>query len=102
VFNSDSEKPTERLIAEADEGTEIFVIDGAFRRVELLRLRFREGLPIREIARLWGADPAHLHREYAKARREFSTALRDVVREHLPEGGANLEAECSRLAEFLG
>ena len=30
----------------------------AQRRVELLRLRFYEGLPIREIARLWETDAA--------------------------------------------
>ena len=40
--------------------------DAARRRVELLELRFGEGLPIREIAERWSEDPAHLHREYAK------------------------------------
>src|SRR5581483_5637872 len=40
----------------------------ALRRVELLRLRFHDGLPVRDIARLWGADAAELHHEYAKAR----------------------------------
>src|SRR5262249_9534800 len=45
--------------------------DDARRRVALLELRFQEGLPIREIARRWGADPARLHREFARARSEF-------------------------------
>jgi hypothetical protein len=40
----------------------------ALRRVELLRLRFQEDLPIREIAQRWQADPAGLHQEYARAR----------------------------------
>ena len=38
--------------------------EAAVRRVELLRLRFHEGMPIREIARLWGVDAAVLHHEY--------------------------------------
>jgi RNA polymerase sigma-70 factor (ECF subfamily) len=38
----------------------------AQRRVELLRLRFHEGLPIREIARRWQADAAVLHHQYAR------------------------------------
>src|SRR5581483_1869804 len=39
-------------------------------RVELLRLRFEEGLPIRAIAERWGEDPARLHHAYALARQE--------------------------------
>jgi len=44
-------------------------------RVELLRLRFEEGLPIREIASRWDADPALLHQQYRRARREFRRHL---------------------------
>jgi RNA polymerase sigma-70 factor (ECF subfamily) len=40
----------------------------ALRRIELLRLRFHEGLPIRAIAARWQSDAATLHHEYAKAR----------------------------------
>ena len=58
--------------------------EAAVRRVELLRLRFHEGMPIREIARLWGIDAAVLHHEYARARQEFLAALRDVVASHHP------------------
>jgi RNA polymerase sigma-70 factor (ECF subfamily) len=76
--------------------------DGAaLRRVELLRLRFGEDLPIREIARQWEADPAWLHHEYAKARTEFADALREVVREHHEGSTRDVEAECSRLAQYL-
>jgi RNA polymerase sigma-70 factor (ECF subfamily) len=71
----------------------------AVRRVELLRVRFGEGLPIREIAARWNEDAAHLHREYAKARREFRDALREVVRDE--DGGtrAEIDAECERLID---
>jgi RNA polymerase sigma factor (sigma-70 family) len=71
--------------------------EGARKRVELLELRFGEGLPIREIAARWSADPAVLHREYAKARKEFQDALKDVVREEEGGGSASIEEECERL-----
>ncbi len=56
----------------------------AQRRVELLKVRFGEDMPIRDIARLWNADAPRLHHEYATAREEFRAALRDVVAEHQP------------------
>jgi hypothetical protein len=40
----------------------------AVQRVELLRLRFEEGLPIRTIAERWGVPAATLHHAYARAR----------------------------------
>jgi RNA polymerase sigma factor (sigma-70 family) len=54
----------------------------ALRRLELLRLRFWEGLPIREISKRWEADAAHLHHEYARARDDFRAALRSVLANH--------------------
>jgi RNA polymerase sigma factor (sigma-70 family) len=75
--------------------------DDAIRRVELLNLRFHEGLPIREIAALWGVDAGELHRQYAKARQEFHAALREVVSEHLPASAAQLDAECAQLLGLL-
>lgn len=75
----------------------------AIKRVELLELRFREGRPIREIAELWNADPTQLHREYAKARNEFTSALRDVVSFHHPDAGsAELQQRCTELLGMLG
>jgi RNA polymerase sigma-70 factor (ECF subfamily) len=74
----------------------------AERRVELLRLRFEEGLPIREVAARWGTDPALLHREYARARREFEEALRDVVGLHHPGPPGEVGRECARLLDLLG
>jgi RNA polymerase sigma-70 factor (ECF subfamily) len=76
--------------------------EGAERRVELLRLRFHEGLPIREIARRWGEDANRLHYEYAKARREFRAALTEVVAAHQGGTSAEVERECSRLLDFFG
>jgi RNA polymerase sigma-70 factor (ECF subfamily) len=73
----------------------------AQRRVELLRLRFYEGWPIREIARLWNADAADLHREYARARKEFRKALAEAVAYHHPASAAAVERECEELLALL-
>jgi len=64
---------------------------GGARRAELLRLRFFDGLPIRDIARRWQADPAQLHHEYAKARKEFLNCFRKLVADH--DGGTADEVE---------
>lgn len=71
----------------------------ALRRVELLRLRFQEGMPIRDIAQLWQEDPVHLHREYAIARNEFSAALREALAFQNP--GASSEQLYATFREFL-
>jgi RNA polymerase sigma-70 factor (ECF subfamily) len=71
----------------------------AARRAELLDLRFREGLPIREIADRFRVDPAKLHHEYARARREFRDVLLEVVRWHHPGPPRSVERECSRLLD---
>jgi len=73
----------------------------ALARVELLRLRFAEGLPIREIAAQWGVPAKQLHRDYAKARKEYHAALREVVERHLGSAPGRIDEECARLAEFL-
>lgn len=74
----------------------------ALRRVELLRLRFHEGLPIREIGRRWGTDAAGLHHEYATAREEFRAALIDVVAFHHAGDPGAVEEECRKLLLLLG
>ena len=43
----------------------------AIKRIELLRLRFEENLPIREISQRWNIDAARLHHDYALARQEL-------------------------------
>jgi RNA polymerase sigma-70 factor (ECF subfamily) len=73
----------------------------AQRRVDLLRLRFYEGWPIREIAQLWKADAAGLHREYARARKEFRQALAEAVAHHHPGSAAAVERECEELLALL-
>lgn len=75
--------------------------DRARRRHELLRVRFEDGVPIREIARLWGVEAEELHREYARARREFQDALLETVSFHHPGTPDELERECVRLLEIL-
>ena len=73
----------------------------AMRRVELLQLRFHDGLPIREIAERWKDDPAHVHREYARARREFRAALEEVVATHQPGEAATAPQRCAELLSLL-
>jgi RNA polymerase sigma factor (sigma-70 family) len=75
--------------------------DAALKRVELLRLRFEECLPIREIAVRWRVDASHLHREYARAREEFRESLREIVAFHHPGAKAHVDAECARLLDTI-
>lgn len=71
-------------------------------RFELLVLRFRDDMPIRDIARLWNVDPTQLHREYTKARDEFRDILMEVLEIHQPGSHASLTQECERLFEAYG
>ena len=70
-------------------------------RVELLRLRFEENLPIREIALRWATDPATVHKSYALARKEFRQALLEVVAFHHPGSAVELEEEAASLLKAL-
>ena len=74
----------------------------AVRRVELLRLRFHDGLPIRDIAGRWQMDAAKLHHEYARARQEFKAALLEVVAFHHPGSALDVAQECGKLLSLLG
>jgi RNA polymerase sigma-70 factor (ECF subfamily) len=73
----------------------------AVRRVELLRARFEENLPIRAIAKQWGVDPAALHHAYALARKEFRAALLEAVAFHSPGRPEALEQEAADLLKAL-
>lgn len=74
----------------------------AVRRVELLQLRFQEGLPIRDIANRWNEDAAKLHHEYAKARNEFRMALLQVMAFQMPAASdLQLETACRDLLNLL-
>jgi RNA polymerase sigma-70 factor (ECF subfamily) len=58
-------------------------------------------MPIREIARLWGLDAASLHHEYARARQEFRSALRDVIASHHFGSPEDVERECAQLLSLF-
>jgi RNA polymerase sigma-70 factor (ECF subfamily) len=73
----------------------------AVQRVELLRLRFEENLPIRTIAERWGVAAAGLHHAYAMARKEFKAALLAVVAFHLPGSPGEVEREAASLLRAL-
>jgi RNA polymerase sigma-70 factor (ECF subfamily) len=73
----------------------------AVQRVELLRLRFEDNLPIRTIAERWQVPAAELHHAYALARQEFKAALLEVVAFHHPGSAAELEQEAAGLLKAL-
>jgi RNA polymerase sigma factor (sigma-70 family) len=73
----------------------------AVQRVELLRLRFEENLPIRTIAQRWGVAADRLHHAYALARQEFRAALLEVVAFHHPGSLAEVELEAASLLKAL-
>lgn len=74
----------------------------AARRVELLRLRFHDQMPIRDIAKLWNVSPARLHREYRKARIEFRQALFRTVAFHAPSAtSVEIEKQCESILDYL-
>lgn len=74
----------------------------AARRAEVLRLRFHEGVPIRDIADRWAEDAAAVHRLYRRARIEFRELLREVVQAREQCTGDELELECEELVRILG
>jgi len=75
--------------------------EGARKRVELLHLRFYEGLPIREIARRWDVSPDALHNEYQRARREFKSTLLEVIAFHSPGSPEDAEREFEEVIAIL-
>lgn len=101
VFDRAWAKTVMREAAERQSALAARLGESALRRVELLRLRFQEGMAIREVARLWGDDPASVHHEYARARQEFQSALREVISFHHPGPPEDLDRECTRLLSLL-
>jgi DNA-directed RNA polymerase specialized sigma24 family protein len=73
----------------------------AVQRVELLRPRFQENVPIRAIAERWGIDARSLHHAYALARQDFKAAILEVVAFHQPSSAAELEEEAASLLKAL-
>jgi RNA polymerase sigma factor (sigma-70 family) len=74
--------------------------EDAMRRLELLSLRFYEGLPIREIARRWDVPADKLHHQYTTAREEFMTALKNVLAFNHPGDREARKRDLERIREF--
>ncbi len=73
----------------------------ARRRVELLRLRFHVGLPIRKIAHQWELPPRRVHKDFATAKEEFRKALADVVTVYCRGSQSDIDEECRRVLQYL-
>jgi RNA polymerase sigma-70 factor (ECF subfamily) len=73
----------------------------AEQRLRILRLRFEEGLPIRDVARRLAMEPSAAHHEYARARKEFRAALNQVVAFYRPGSAEEVEQECEALLHLL-
>lgn len=70
-------------------------------RREILRLRFEEGLPIRDVAPRLGIESSVAHHEYARARKDFRAALHQVVAFHRPGPAEDVDRECEELLRLL-
>ncbi|MCB9881185.1 MAG: sigma-70 family RNA polymerase sigma factor [Planctomycetes bacterium] len=77
------------------------VSPSAIVRVQILKMRFREDLPVREIARRLGHPPDWVHHQYAKARQEFRRALTTILARRLGTTGPDLDAHCASLMELF-
>lgn len=71
-------------------------------RVEVLRLRFEEGLPVRDIAERLNTATERIHKQYAQAREEFRRALRSTLLFHQEGSQDTLERTATELLEALG
>ena len=74
----------------------------AQRRVELLRMRFSEGWPIREIARICGKPIRRTSTASTRGREKSSRlALAEVVAFHHPGSAEAIERECAQMLALL-
>ncbi len=55
----------------------------------------------RDIALRWATDPAIVHKSYALAKKEFRSALLEVVAFHHPGSAAELAEEAASLLKAL-
>ncbi|MBL8898540.1 MAG: sigma-70 family RNA polymerase sigma factor [Planctomycetes bacterium] len=75
---------------------------GALRRVEILKLRFQEGLTTAEIASALEVDPEYAQHQFAKARRDFLRALQVIVARRNPDlSKRELLERCRQLVTLL-
>lgn len=84
-----------REVVELQEAEAPFKGDAARRRIDLIRLRFLEGLSVPEIAERWKCEASRVHHIHAHARREFRECLHRVLERHHPDDpeGAGRELE---------
>ncbi|MEZ6018174.1 MAG: hypothetical protein R3F49_23920 [Planctomycetota bacterium] len=77
--------------------------DEAYRtRLRILKLRHRDGLPVREIAKQLGVlDVESVQNAYRRARRDFRACLHAVVATHTGAPAAKLDEECKRVLAML-
>jgi RNA polymerase sigma-70 factor (ECF subfamily) len=101
VFDREWARAVMKRAAERQRRAAALLGDDAVRRCDLLRLRFEEAMPIRDIAARWEVDADALHHEYARARREFREALRAEVAFHHAGPPGEVDAECGRLLALL-
>jgi RNA polymerase sigma-70 factor (ECF subfamily) len=76
--------------------------EGALKRMEILRLRFQEGLTIRAIADLWESEYFQIYRQYVQARDEFEAALREVIALETAGTSDEIEKTLADLLAILG
>jgi RNA polymerase sigma factor (sigma-70 family) len=76
--------------------------EDARRRVELLDLRFGDGLGIKDIALKWEMPADRVHALYRRARSEFKLALFEELAFHGHVDEASVERESLRLLSLLG
>lgn len=101
LFDREWARTMVRMAGEAQRAAARRGSEGARLRAELLRLRFAEGLPIREIAARWRVDPKGVHKAYAKARAEFRTHLQRVLDEHGAEPTGDVGDALERTLRLL-
>ncbi len=70
-------------------------------RVEILRLRFEGGQPIREIASQLKLTPELAHKEYSRARKSYRIVLEEVVSAHYPSDGTAVGERCREVLRLL-
>lgn len=73
----------------------------AVRRLQILRARFQDGVPIRDLARQWGEDATQLHRQFARAKRDFERVLRQLLAPRPDAAAAELDQEIDFLLSLL-
>lgn len=83
------------MAAEAQQSPE------AVRGLEILRLRFQDGVPIRDIARATGEDATLLHRQFARAKRDFERVLRNLLAPRPDAPQEELDQEIDFLLSLL-